>query len=327
MRSDGSLPVIVLSINQPKEGQPMTGSANEAVTTAGAPPETEPIGPKQLREFDAKLLQQLPDLSKEQMQHLIEHPEELRARLERHGFAWIEQVGAVFLMRDCHSGTSTQWPEFYAQEFEVDPDFSRIRLPDISVYTYVTPIYVAQRLSIESILDAIKNRGVKITFWDPYSIGKHAGAEAVKQLCAVTDAGRPEGNYIASFSTQIFEGAPRAIRDEGRYRGSCMTLREHLLWIARCLYCRDTLCGGRKIESAIRDLESCLGVFLLHGSTNSLENSLGKSPRVNFSKNKDGNFELDFSKGQLRECRVGDWRDEYTPLIRRVKLWRSLPQI
>lgn len=263
---------------------------------------SQPIAVKQLREFDARLLQQVPNLSKEQMQHLIEHPEELRARLHRYGLASMAQVRPQEAWGgNVRHGDRLSWENFYAELFNVKPDFSRIYLPNTVIYTYTTPIFVAPKLELKNILHAIHKLGV--TYDDRAEI--HHG---------VTDL-RPDENYIASFSPVVLEeGAYYPSTDESS-RAKQMTLREYLLWTAYCLHTR------RGINFRQLDLHSekiaCSGALSFNFFStrlNYFEES--KFPSLSIDMDDNSKFTLYFRLGYNSGAAA-----------RRVKLWKSLPQI
>jgi len=271
--------------------------------------------PEQVREFDAKLLQVLPELSKAEMQHLIDHPEELRARLSTYGLNEIDyHCASTFLACYRDREFLDPWSEFYADEFQVDPDFSRVRLPDAKVYTYVTPIRVATKVCIENIAKVIQKHGVDIV---DFKNGKFTNLKGDLWDPALNIA-RPRENYIASFSTKISETIPSSIRDERRYRGSCMTLREHLLWVAYCLYRRDAAHHFRRdIREFEPNLASFTGVFATCGSTFN-----GEMPVVNFGKDA---FGADHMAVTSRFFGPVSFQSQIQ--VRRVKLFSALPQI
>lgn len=272
--------------------------------------------PEQVREFDAKLLQMLPELTKEQMQHLIENPEEMRARLRSYGFGNFEYaVPSTFSSCYQPSRQVDPWKEFYADEFQVDPDFSRVRLPNSRVMTYVTPIRVAPQLRIEAILDVIQKHGVEVERTNS------CGEEKSLNLEEIRDIGRPQENYIVAFSTKILENLPSTIREEGRYRGSCMTFREHLLWIAYCLYRRDIAATGTDKLRAANDFATCLGSFNLCASI-----SDGQTPLLGFWDNGDGKLRLRIWPSSFEQMSKSPlWTFDF--FVRRTKLYVSLPQI
>lgn len=288
----------------------MTESAQQTEVASEVSPSARP---EQVREFDAKLIQVLPALNKEQMQHLIDHPEEMRARLRIGGLGNIESTFAAEFLRGYRDRNFLdRWSEFYAEEFQVDPDFSRIRLPDARVHTYVTPIRVATQIHIEDIIAVIQKHGIEMT---NFKNGVPASLSLKKQLDVTIDAGRSTSNYVASFSTVISEKIPFTIRNTERYRATCMTLREHLLWIAYCLYCRD---ASGHFGRGAPDLTSCFGLYAACGSA-----AEGEIPLLNFEPGPFGAGCLDVYPSTFEEM-----AQRYLPVtIRRVKLFTALPQI
>lgn len=298
----------------------MSGSADEAsvvaVETKQENTASEPIAPKQLREFDARVVQQLPDLSKEEMQHLIEHPDELRARLAHYGVAKIKSgFPRSFLENYKNPHRLDSWADFYAEEFGVDPDFSRIRLPDMRVFTYTTPVRVATRLPIAGILTAIAKHEVDVEFRNSLT-----GLSSQDPIRECVDMRPDSENYLASFSMVVREDIPRLLKDMQRCRGTCMTLREYLLWLAYSLYLRDT--PRSYAAHATECLNSCHGNFSMLGSMYGDEPEL--APNVAFGKHGNGRYVLSMSRGIPQ--RAYD-RCNLDFLVRRVKIWKSLPQI
>ncbi|OGZ10820.1 MAG: hypothetical protein A3D65_04580 [Candidatus Lloydbacteria bacterium RIFCSPHIGHO2_02_FULL_50_13] len=298
----------------------MTGSANEAVVVK----DVEPIGPKQLREFDAKLLQQVPEnFSKEEMQHLIEHQEELQARVLHFGLKGIESRSPVVFRMQAQFGPFRAGgygknifglDEFYANVFGVDADFSRVRFPDITLYTYTTPIFVAPKLGLVRIFEALSRFGVECS-----------GANG---SIVTNDVGRTGENYVASFSESVTEYPPHSIKDEVRYRSARMALREFLLWFAYSLYrkqkCEEVESHPDLYLDVDKSLAYCVGRSYLLGT---LLGDTELSPTVNVCQQKDGTFSLHHGARSLENVRYYSLSCDEHPGIRRVKLFEVLEQI
>ncbi|MDO8521481.1 MAG: hypothetical protein Q7S52_05175 [bacterium] len=298
----------------------MTGSADEAVP-AGETKVSETARPEQVREFDAKLLQQLPDLSKEQMQHLMDHREELQARLSYYG---LKEMEAVYPRAFCDQlgSISSSWKDFYADVFGVVPDFSRVRLTDSQVYTYTTPVFVATRLDLQEIFRAIERFGVECSF--PFnSVNPWNGHHEPSR--GLYDIGRSEENYIASFSSTIIEGVPKSVKDETHYRAGRMSLREYLLWILQSLYRKEK---GRSGYSDLDTLDRISGFpELMQFFFGTMPYGSKEVPFVELRKDYYGKkvtmtFESRTMENSWQVANDGRHRG-----VRRVKLFKSLPQI
>ena len=283
----------------------MTGSADKT----GTAPEVEMAGPKQLREFDARLVQQLPDeLTKEEMQHLIEHPEELRARLHYFGLKDIDNVGPSHFAHS-ESINHFSWVSMYADVFVVSADFSRIHLPPSIIYTYTTPVFVAPKLELHLIFEALEKFGVSFRNREIIDSG-------------LRDIGRPSENYISSFSLTVIEDIPRVVRDLERYCSVRMTLREYLLWILHSLYLQKNGFPTRSDLNSIEEHKGSLKFFF--GSV--LSSPSGESPTVKVQYENDGTIIMTFSTHKLCDPNA-DYYSSRNPGVRRVKLFKSLPQL
>lgn len=261
----------------------MTESATEVVKIA-----PKPIEVKQLREFDARLLQKVPDISKEAMQHLIEHPEELEARLCYYG---LESTKS-----ECPQNwigyNLRSWNDFYAQIFNVAPDFSRVYLPKTHVFTYTTPIFVASKLELKAILDAFERCGICLEDFASTNLG-------VKEL-------RSEENYVASFSETVYEKSPHYRSGDEHYCSQRMSLREYFLWILYCLYRQEKVRLIPIDDVGVKLI--CLGSMLSDSEA---------APSVHLYQHS-SNYKIDIH---------ATWRYSPAGSTRRVKLWKSLPQI
>ncbi len=275
----------------------MTESAAKVVNV----PES-PIPPRQLREFDSRLLQQLPDLTKEEMQHLIEHPEEMRARLGSYGLKNIDRLSPInFVFNEERSRFS--WKSFYADVFGVAPDFSRLYFPDTQICTYTTPVFVAPKLELRKIIAALEQFGVETR-----------GGE---QFCTPnTKDLRPEENYVASLSSTIIEDCPMQKKPSEEYCSRRTTLREYLLWTLHWFYCKKW-----KGQSEAHDFDRLLSpqtynMYIgCYGTRGGSSEQLSPFAHLFHS---EGKLCIEFLQSGVCARHGG---------VHQVKLWKSLPQM